>query len=223
MRSLHHQFLDSIHEQRSLIGSGRSAVAGPATQRLLAAQTEFESDVDVLNYALTLEHLEAAFYELVPEFEFTEDGFGNSVTDYLTTIGEHEAAHVETLTAVISDLGGEPVERAEYDFGVTDAASFLATAAVLENVGVSAYDGAAAAIEDPGLLTAAGEIVAVEARHAAYLNLVTGVSPFPEAFETLLTPDEVLEAAGGFIVADGGEATPEEGETTEAEEATPED
>lgn len=159
---------------------------------------------------MTLEHLEAAFYNLVPDFEFAEDGFGNSITDRLTTIGEHEDAHVEALTAVITDLGGEPVEAAEYDFGVTDSVSFLETAAVLENVGVSAYDGAASAIEDPALLTAAGGIVAVEARHAAYLNLLTGAVPFPEAFETPLTPDEVLEAAGGFIVSeDGGEdATP---------------
>lgn len=205
MRSLHQLFLDSIAEQRSIAG-------GPAAQRLLAAQTEFESDVDVLNYALTLEHLEAAFYQLVPEYEFQEDGFGNSITDNLTTIGEHETAHVEALTAVITDLGGEPVEALEYDFGVTDTASFLATAAILENTGVSAYDGAAAAIEDPALLTAAGEIVAVEARHAAYLNLVNGELPFPSALETPLTPDEVLEAAGGFIVS---EDAPEEDATPE--------
>jgi len=100
---------------------------------------------------------------------------------------------------------------------VTDAGTFLATAQVLENTGVSAYDGAGAAIEDPDLLTVAGQIVAVEARHAAYLNLVNGVIPFPAAFETPLTPDEVLAAAGPFIIAeqatpegdDEGDATPE--------------
>ena len=200
MRSLHHDFLASVREQRS------GVVAGPATGRLLAAQTEFTSDVDVLNYALTLEHLEAAFYQLVPDFEFGEDGFGNSITDNLTTIGEHETAHVETLTAVISDLGGEPVEAAEYDFGVTDSVGFLATAAAVENLGVQAYDGAAASIESVDLLLAAGGIVAVEARHAAYLNLLNGEIPFPAAVETPLTPDEVLEIAGPFIVT---EATPE--------------
>ncbi len=214
MRSLHHLFLDGVREQRSLTDSGRGVVAGPALSRLMAAQTEFESDIDVLNYALTLEHLEAAFYQLVPEFEFGEDGFGNPIDEYLTQIGEHETAHVETLTQVISDLGGEPVEAAEYDFGVTDAQSFLATAAAVENLGVSAYDGAGAAIEDPGLLTAAGSIAAVEARHAAYLNLLTGEIPFPAAVETPLSPDEVLEAATPFFVTedaaeDEGEATPE--------------
>ncbi len=211
MRSLHHLFLDGVREQRSLAGSGRGVVAGPALSRLMAAQTEFESDIDVLNYALTLEHLEAAFYQLVPDFEFGEDGFGNPIDEYLTQIGEHETAHVETLTQVISDLGGEPVEAAEYDFGVTDAQSFLATAAAVENLGVSAYDGAGAAIEDPGLLTAAGSIAAVEARHAAYLNLLTGEIPFPAAVETPLSPDEVLEAATPFFVTEDAaedEATP---------------
>ena len=71
-----------------------------------------------------------------------------------------------------------PVERATYDFGVTDAASFLATAMTLENVGVAAYDGAGQFIQNADLLTAAGSIVAVEARHAAYLNLVNLESPF---------------------------------------------
>ena len=74
------------------------------------------------------------------------------------------------------------------------------TAAALENTGVSAYDGAGASITDPGLLTAAGGIVAVEARHASYLNLLNGEDPFPGAFETPLTPDEILAIAGPFIV-----------------------
>jgi hypothetical protein len=185
-------FTDAIDERKS-------AIVGPASRTM--AQMAFESDIDVLNYALTLEHLEAAFYTLAADYTFGTDGFGNSIDEWVAAVGAHEAAHVETLAAVITDLGGEPVEAAEYDFGVTDATSFLATAAVLEGVGVSAYDGAGQFIEDAGLLTAAGSIVAVEARHAAYFNLLTGESPFPAAVETPMTPDEVLEAAGGFIVS----------------------
>jgi hypothetical protein len=71
----------------------------------------------------------------------------------------------------------------------------------LENVGVAAYDGAGQFLKNADLLTAAGSIVAVEARHASYLNLVNGTSPFPAAVETPMTPDEVLAAAGGFIVS----------------------
>jgi hypothetical protein len=154
-----------------------------------------------LNYALTLEHLESAFYKLAADYQFGDDAFGNSIDEWLGVIGGHEDAHVETLTSVITDLGGEPVAAGTYDFGVTDAATFLATAAAVENLGVAAYDGAGASIESPDILLAAGGIVAVEARHASYLNLITGASPFPAAVETPLTPDEVLAAAGPFIVS----------------------
>ena len=178
-------------------------IPSPALAQFLAIQTEFTSDIDVLNYALTLEHLEAAFYAMAGDYALGTDPYGNSIDEWAAVVGEHEAAHVTTLTDVITQLGGEPVAAAEYDFGVTDAQSFLMTAATLENVGVSAYDGAGQFISDPDLLTAAGSIVAVEARHAAYFNLVTGQEPFPGPFETPMTPDEVLEAAGGFIVSDG--------------------
>ncbi len=171
-------------------------------------QDPFGSDIAVLNYALTLEHLEAALYQMLGDFEFGEDTFGNSIDERLTVIAAHEMTHVETLTQVITDLGGDPVRAAEYDFRVTDARSFLATAAVLENIGVAAYDGAGAAISDPGLLTATSSIAAVEARHAAYLNVLVEESPFPAAFERPMTPEDVLEAAGRFVVGNDDEATP---------------
>jgi hypothetical protein len=192
--SLHTLFIDSVTEQRDSTGTA-------ATRKLMSAQMELKSDIDVLNYALTLEHLESAFYKLAADYTFGDDAFGNPIGDWMAAIGSHEDAHVETLISVITDLGGEPVAAAEYNFGVTDAASFLKTAAVLENVGVAAYDGAGQFLENPDLLTAAGSIVAVEARHASYLNLLTGASPFPSAVETPMTPDEVLEAAGPFFVS----------------------
>jgi hypothetical protein len=196
MSNLHTMYLSAIHEQR-LNASQR----GPATSRLMALQTTFTSDLDVLNYALTLEHLEAAFYQAAGDYRFGADAFGNSIDDWMTAIGAHETAHVDTLTKVITDLGGQPVAAATYDFGVTDAQSFLKTAAIMENLGVAAYDGAGQFLENADLLTAAGSIVAVEARHASYLNLITGDSPFPAAFETPMTPDDVLKAAGPFIVS----------------------
>ncbi len=192
------------HEQLILnaVKEQRAGHRGAATAKLAAAQTQLTTDVEVLNFALTLEHLEAAFYQLTNEYDLGLDPFDNPINDWAALAGEHEAAHVETLTQVITDLGGEPVAAAQYDFGVTDAASFLATAMTLENTGVSAYDGAGHFLQSQDLLTAAGTIVAVEARHAAYFNLVNGTLPFPAAFETPLTPQEVLDAAGGFIVSD---------------------
>jgi rubrerythrin len=162
------------------------------------------SDLDVLNYALRLEHLEYAFYrDGVGLFTFGDDSRGMSIDDNFAAIRDHEGEHVATLTKVITDLGGEPVAEAKYDFGdaYSDPMAFMQTAAALENTGVSAYDGAGQFLTDPDLLTAAGTIVAVEARHASYLNLLTGEVPFPAAFETPLSMDEVLKIAGPFIVS----------------------
>ena len=104
---------------------------------------------------------------------------------------------------VLKNPDGTPVEEARYDFGAAydDPVAFMQTAMALENTGVSAYDGAGQFLTNPDLLTAAGTIVAVEARHASYLNLLNGEVPFPAAFETPLAPEKVLEIAGPFIAA----------------------
>ena len=171
-----------------------------------ATPEAFTEPVEVINYALTLEHLEATFYreglEQFDEQAFLDLGYLEGVRDSIVNIGDHEAQHVDALTAVVEQLGGEPVEEAAYEFGYTDLASFLATAAVIEGVGVAAYTGAAQfLIEEDALLTAALTIHGVEARHAAYLNLATAQNPFPEAFDAPLTPAEVLEIATPFFVS----------------------
>ncbi|MFN8589851.1 MAG: ferritin-like domain-containing protein [Thermomicrobiales bacterium] len=221
MKSLHERILAEVWHERQRLASRRGfltrsaylAAGGALVVTSLPfvpglsvaqAQTEFQDDVDVLNYALTLEHLEYAFYrdglEQFSDADFGDGPFNRPISDFLADIRDHEQAHVEKLTQVITDLGGEPVVEAEYNFGYSDAASFLATAQALENTGVSAYDGAGQFLESADLLTAAGSIVAVEARHASYLNLLNGVLPFPAPFETPLAPDEVLATAGPFIV-----------------------
>jgi len=195
-------------------GAGAMALAVGGSNVALAhdASDDDVSDVDVLNFALTLEHLEYAFYrdglERFDEKDFrrarTLNGFGNRVREdvrpNLLDVRDHEDTHVDTLTAVIEDLGGDPVGEACYDFGLDDADDFLGVAAVLENTGVSAYDGAIELVERADLLTAGATIATVEARHASYLNLLTGVDPFPAAFDDPKSMDEVLAAAGGFIV-----------------------
>lgn len=165
-----------------------------------------DTPVDVLNYALTLEHLEYAFYrDGLEEFsaeDFSAAGYAANVYEWFGMIRDDEKAHVDTIMSVIGDLGGEPVAEAKYDFGYSDLEGFIGVAQVLENTGVSAYQGAAKfLIGEAELLTAALTIHGVEARHAAYLNGLRGESPFPEAFNPTLTPDEVLAAAGSFIVA----------------------
>ncbi len=216
MRPLHERFLVGITEERrrltsrrslvrraaKLAGSGTLTVAvvgGTGFRRFTSAQ-EFAGDIDVLNYALTLEHLEATFYREGLEM-FGADDFAGDVFDNLALIRDHEAAHVILLTDTVAQLGGAPVMELTYDFGYgDDPAAFLGVAQALENTGVQAYDGAAQFLTDPGLVTAAGGIVAVEARHASYLNDLNEDVPFPAAFEMPLPPDEVLDIATPFIV-----------------------
>jgi hypothetical protein len=197
--------------RRSMLkmGAAGALTLGVASALPMSRMTAFAqdialtTDVDVLNYALTLEHLEYAFYrDGIGNFTFGNDPFGQSIDTNLAAIRDHEGAHVTALIDAITSMGGTPVAEATYDFGYgTDPVAFLATAAALENTGVSAYDGAAQYIQTPDLLPVAGGIVAVEARHASYLNLINGTEPFPASFETPLTPAEVLDIATPFIVA----------------------
>jgi rubrerythrin len=175
------------------------------------------SDVDILNYALVLERLEYEFYrqnlkrynERQIEGASIFDGFGNKVRSHiyenLVRIRNHEKTHVQTLIKVIKSLGGKPVGgstlggQTEYDFGVTSVKDFVATAQVLEDTGVMAYDGAIAYIHRPGLQTAGATIATVEARHASYLRLLNGEVPFPEAFDEPKAPRDVCEMVDPFI------------------------
>jgi rubrerythrin len=214
LRDGSHATRRDVLRRSAAIGGGALALSVAGSNAALAhdASDDDVSDVDVLNFALTLEHLEYAFYrdgleQFSPsDFKHAKqlNGFGNRVREdvhpNLVGVRDHEKAHVDTLTAVVDDLDGDPVEEACYDFGYESADEFLGIAAVLENTGVSAYDGAINLIESGDLLTAGATIATVEGRHASYLNLLNGENPFPRAFDEPKTMQEVLEAAGGFIV-----------------------
>ena len=154
-------------------------------------------DIDILNFALTLEYLEAAFYEEAAGVK----GLTSEVAGYVKTFGDEEQEHVDALTATIRDLGGMPVEAPGVDFGdaFSSADKFIALAITLEDTGVSAYNGAAPMIESKDLLATAGGIVQVEARHAAAIRYAAGEDPAPEAFDPTLTEDEVLAAVQPFV------------------------
>ena len=96
-----------------------------------------------LSSALTLEHLEAAFYRegfnQFPDSQFEALGLSEASIDALKKVGQTEAEHVSFLMSALAGAGQKPVQPCHYNFEFTDATSMINTASILEAVGVSAY------------------------------------------------------------------------------------
>ena len=155
-------------------------------------------DVEILNFALTLEYLEAAFY--AEALKQVGDLAGDA-KEIATTIRDDENEHVDALAATVKKLGGKPAAQPGVDFGKSFAnqKSFLTTAVVFEDLGVGAYNGAGPSIKSKEVLAAAGSIVQVEGRHAGIVRLLNGDKIAPSPFDKGIPMAEVLEKAKPFI------------------------
>ena len=153
-------------------------------------------DAEILNFALTLEYLEADFYNVKGK----QVGLSGQAKAYAKEFGAEEAEHVTALMAAIKSLGGKPVAKPAFVFPGSSESAFLALASVLENTGVGAYNGAGPSLQSKQVLASAGSIVQIEARHAAAIDLLIGRSPTPnQGFDRPLTKAQVLAKAGPLI------------------------
>jgi len=168
-------------------------MVGPYVRRALAKSGA--GDVEIVNFALTLEYLEAAFYEEAK----TRAMARGELKSLINLLADDERQHVEALKATVKQLGGKPVAEPTFDFPYSGTAGFLKLAQTFEDTGVSAYNGAAPSISSKEVLGAAGTIVQVEARHAAAIRLQRGEVPSPEAFDPTLDEAQVLKAVEPFI------------------------
>jgi hypothetical protein len=174
----------------ALVGGGAFLGALPS---IAGAATS--GDVAILNFALTLEYLESSFYA-----QAVSSKFGGKIGQFASIVSGHENAHVGFLKGA---LGSAAVKEPTFDFKgtTTDLAKFKATSQVLEDTGVEAYLGQVGNISSKKILAAAGSILPIEARHAAWIRTLNGVLGAPAAFQVAKTKAQILAAvtATGFI------------------------
>lgn len=174
----------------------------PPPETFEAVTLDFSSDTGVLNYAFALEQLEAAFYTMAvahPNFAAT---FNAEEQRMVINLRDVEVIHREFYRAA---LGENAIADLTPNFSTINFGSRLSvldTAHTFETLGTHAYNGAGRLLEDPTLLTVAGKIVSVEARHASMLadrlNRRSGEFA-PRAFDLALSPAEVLPVVQPFV------------------------
>ena len=159
-----------------------------------------KGDIGILNFALTLEYLEAAFYNEATKNKVAK---GAQQSAFLKTATNDENAHVAFLKKA---LGSKATSAPKVEFGdATSPAKWLPTAYALENTGVHAYSGQVLNISNPAYVAAAASILTIEARHASVAGLLikpTEKEMTPDGpFDTPFTAAEVLKAveATGFL------------------------
>ncbi|KEF62787.1 uncharacterized protein A1O9_00760 [Exophiala aquamarina CBS 119918] len=173
---------------------------------LQARQSGFSDvDITILQFALTLEHLENEFYRSAFRTftlqHFLDAGFDEDFFLNLQFIAADEAAHVELLAGAIQGAGHFPVQPCQYNFPVTDIQSFVTLSAILESVGTSAYLGAAPFVGSKDILGIAASIMAVEAFHTSLQRTSIGGVGAPDPFATPLGANAVFTLAAQFIVS----------------------
>jgi len=158
-----------------------------------------KGDLEIVQYALTLEHLETDFYDAVIKSGVIKD---KALAEVATMLRDNEQEHVDALTKTVEQLGGKPMKpKTTFDAVIKGGAQkVLETAATVENLGAAAYLGQAGRIKSKEVLAAALSIHTVEARHAAALNKVVGKTIVPDgAFAKPASMEEVLPLVKPFL------------------------
>jgi rubrerythrin len=184
-------------------GGGKDKTTSTPAADTQASKPQAGGDVAIVNYALTLEHLEADFYRQVLDSGVIKDA---KVGALAKKFGETEQAHVAALTATVKKLGGTPAAKPQTKFDDVingGPTKILKTAAAVENLGAAAYLGQAGRIKSKEILAAALSIHSVEARHAAALNELIGAGfkgSLPDgAFAKPMSMAQVLKQVQPFI------------------------
>jgi len=184
--------------KKSSSSSSSSSAPSPSSTSTSSSSGKSGGDIDIVNYALTLEYLETDFYKKVASSGL----FKGKNLAVIKKFGEEEAAHVEALKGAATKLGGQPAPKPKTKFPLKSASSVLKLAQTVEDLGAAAYLGQAGKIKNKEILAAALSIHTIEARHAAALNMLLGKSVTPDgAFAKPASMAKVLPIAKMFIVS----------------------
>ncbi len=155
-------------------------------------------DVAIFQFAYQLELLEGTFYDMGVNAGITT----GAALDQIAAIRDHEMAHAETIATTLQDLGAAVPATPQFTYPpgtFSDYAAFLELANTFEPVGIGAFSGAAPAIQNKELLSAAGSILGVECEHWNAIKILRGVQPPNNvAFEEALPLPAVQEAVAPF-------------------------
>ncbi|MDA0178966.1 ferritin-like domain-containing protein [Solirubrobacter phytolaccae] len=178
-------------------GAMFESLLSPAAAAISTSKKSAKNDVKILNYALTLEFLEAEFYAAAKAANIVKTP---DVLKFLDTVADHEAKHVTLLKSV---LGKAAVKKPTFDFSAAlgDEKTFMQTAQLLEDTGVAAYAGQGPNISQKAVVVAALGIHSVEARHAGWIRFLNMTSPAPGITDPPKRESTVLSAVAdtGFI------------------------
>ncbi|MDQ6748171.1 MAG: ferritin-like domain-containing protein [Candidatus Dormibacteraeota bacterium] len=185
--------------RRAVVAGGAFAGAGALMSTLPSlAAAATTRDLEILNFALTLEYLESTFYAEA----LRKGALSGRTLAFAKVVARHEAEHVKALKGA---LGSAAVAKPKFNFhGTTsDQGKFQKTAIVLEDTGVCAYKGQAPRIQETAYLKVALSIHTVEAHHASWIRHIAGKVPAPVAFDKPCTMQQVLADVAGthFIVS----------------------
>jgi hypothetical protein len=189
------------YRRLALVGSVPTLLAMAATEAFGQSGLP-QQVVDVLNYALSLEHFEATFYKMA---NATKDLIPSKYQGLFREIGEHEAGHVALISGV---LGPAAVQAPKFDFTAggkypdvfSNFHTFSTLASTIEDTGVAAFKGQVGNLIGSSVLQTALQIHSIEARHAGSVRLLIGKTGSDGAFDKPMSKSEVLEAVKPFFV-----------------------
>jgi hypothetical protein len=157
-------------------GAPRGGLSGTSQNR----------DAEILNFALVLEELTAAFYARA----IAGGALSGELADFAAVAAAHEREHVALIRGALGSKA-RPAPRFAFGKAVTSPARFAHTASELEELAVAAYNGQAANLSKPAL-QAAARIISVDARHASWIRAIQGRPPASQATDEPKTRRQVL-------------------------------